>query len=428
LYEEALKYQDEEDGSFSDNATKDQGDIASEEESEGAFQWTFDLAKTEVCREAVIKRLCAKYDDVARFENNPDSVEEERQVDKIYKYFEVPFMEGLRKDRQSIQFHYAIYIWRRCTLIYCVFGLNWFPLLQIAIVVKSNFICFLYQVTMRPYEDEELNSVEAFNEVIIYLCSFHWLILMQSTSPEFEENLGWSLIFVLCFNILYHMFTLMKQLLGNAKESFKEKYQQFKMWDQLERCPCKCSVCGTYPAMDEPLDFEIDLQDCEGSSSSHKTMMFCFSIKGKSKANQSGGKEGEQAERSMKQQRYTHWLEKGKFDELGKHGRARERKGFEASKKFEYIPSKPRSTKVVRFRSFVSSRSGTEELASEKDSLRSRFKRRVNGKKVFVRLSEDQRGGSATRIQEIGELINDFVKITRKITRTEPKIEVEMLD
>jgi len=67
-------------------------------------------------------------------------------------------------------------------------------------------------------------------------------------------------------------------------------------------------------------------------------------------------------------------------------------------------------------------------LASEKDSLRSRFKRRVNGKKVFVRLSEDQRGGSATRIQEIGELINDFVKITREIKKTEPKIDVEMLD
>jgi len=240
-----------------------------------------------------MKRLCNEYDDVARYEFYIHSVKEQQYLDMIYKYFEVPFMEGLSKDRHSFQFHYAIYVWRRCTLVYCAFGLNWFPLLQIAIIVNSNLLCLVYQAAKRPYEDERVNDVEVFNEVIIYLCSFHWLLLLFSQSPDFDEVLGWSLISVISLNIIYHMFMMLVKLLGNAKKSFKEKYQQFKTWDQLERCSCKCSFCGTYPVMDEPLDFEIDLQDCEGSSSRQKTMMFCFFRKGKSTANQGGGEEGE---------------------------------------------------------------------------------------------------------------------------------------
>ena len=85
-----------------------------------------------------------------------------------------------------------------------------------------SFFFMIYLLHERPYEWDEENRLQVYNESVVYMACFHSLLLMQvPNDPVILLQIGWSLIVLIVANIAFNML----RLLYYARNSMRASYR-----------------------------------------------------------------------------------------------------------------------------------------------------------------------------------------------------------
>jgi len=135
-----------------------------------------------------------------------------------------PFLEGIKAETSGIWLYYLIFLGRRLALVGAVFFLNSFPLFQITLFTTLSFWSIMFLVSVKPYRNEADMRQAVFNEVCIYVCSLHCvLLLMTNFGPETINSIGISLCVCLVFKLVVNVLLIMKQVVSDAKRKCQTK-------------------------------------------------------------------------------------------------------------------------------------------------------------------------------------------------------------
>ena len=107
--------------------------------------------------------------------------------------------QGIRHLSVWQSFYSVIFLLRRMAFVLILVFLDERPFLVVALILESNlaFVCYIGYTD--PHNQPSLRNLEILNEMLMQIVTYHLVVTWFSTSPGFEMNVGWSLIFSIAF-------------------------------------------------------------------------------------------------------------------------------------------------------------------------------------------------------------------------------------
>jgi hypothetical protein len=120
-------------------------------------------------------------------------------------YFEI------KTDSKSALLYNVIYTSRRLLFVIIITAFEEAWVIQILLMIIHSSLIIIYLIYVKPYEAPILNKVEIFNEISICLASYHLIFFTDFTpDPQFQLNMGWSLIGITTLNIGVNMLVMIR--------------------------------------------------------------------------------------------------------------------------------------------------------------------------------------------------------------------------
>ena len=105
------------------------------------------------------------------------------------------------------------------------------PFFQIQMMVAHSIMIIIYIASVKPFENPLLNRLEIFNEVCIISATYHLFFFPEYTDdPEFQYQLGWSIIGVTTLNIAVNMVIMGKGTARMVKLAYRKYLYKFREW------------------------------------------------------------------------------------------------------------------------------------------------------------------------------------------------------
>jgi hypothetical protein len=104
--------------------------------------------------------------------------------------------------------------------------------LGLAVNICLVLIQVTYLVLYKPFEDPLLQKLEIFNELSTLVAIDLMFVFTDTYSHQAHEHVGYAFVFVLCINILTHMFFLVRATCRNIRLSIRRKAFQ-KRWNAI---------------------------------------------------------------------------------------------------------------------------------------------------------------------------------------------------
>jgi hypothetical protein len=95
--------------------------------------------------------------------------------------------------------------------------------MQIVSVQILNILGASYVIRVRPFGSPNLNNLEVFNEVIMYLCTL-FLISFKDETNKYQTELGWVYLGIIFFYVLVNLIETIKDLIKAIVLKITEKF------------------------------------------------------------------------------------------------------------------------------------------------------------------------------------------------------------
>lgn len=158
---------------------------------------------------------------------------------------------GLKKDSKSAQLSSVVFLTRRLLLVIIALTLQDYPVEQILSVLLTCTLNLIFLLHKQIDEERSAYRTEVVNDLTIYLAaSFTLAILGATGDPVSQESIGFALIAVVCFFLLFNTAAILRRGLTNLRLSLARLSKKFmrnvKAWDPeyVKVCQCRCATCG----------------------------------------------------------------------------------------------------------------------------------------------------------------------------------------
>ncbi|TNV85995.1 hypothetical protein FGO68_gene6894 [Halteria grandinella] len=106
------------------------------------------------------------------------------------------------------------------------------PTFQIILYQTSSLCCLMYLISVRPFETDKMNNLEVFNELNVFVASFHLVALIsmeesddvarQKQINKLTKDIGTSFIGFSCFQISINLIFLLSEFFVSFCKLFKK--------------------------------------------------------------------------------------------------------------------------------------------------------------------------------------------------------------
>ena len=91
----------------------------------------------------------------------------------------------------------------------------------------------IYLIYYKPFEKQEMNNIEAFNEICILVCSYHLLLFTDFvTDTDIQDLAGFSLIGITGLNVGTNTLIMAVKTYQKARLGIKKLVYKYKMLKQ----------------------------------------------------------------------------------------------------------------------------------------------------------------------------------------------------
>jgi len=175
-----------------------------------------------------------------------DDEKKGRCVLRLEEHF-AEFFAGLKAKTLGCNAFYIFFVLRRALIVLVAIYLPEMPLFQFKALMLMSFFFMVYLIHERPYEWDEENRLQVYNESVVYMACFHSLLLLQvPKDPVILLQIGWSLILFVVINIAFNMVRLLYYARNSMRASYRVHLLNISAWDDNKnrQCSCKCYHCG----------------------------------------------------------------------------------------------------------------------------------------------------------------------------------------
>ena len=137
--------------------------------------------------------------------------------------------QNLNVDKPNVEYHSFVFFLRRTVFVFITFLLIRTPGIQVMCFMQLTIFYIIFIGHQDFYLKTKYKVLEMFNECILLLLSYHFLLFYQIvTDAARRDDLGYSLIALIGALLVVNIMQILGILLGKVKDSIKTKYYKYK--------------------------------------------------------------------------------------------------------------------------------------------------------------------------------------------------------
>lgn len=129
--------------------------------------------------------------------------------------------DGLKTESKMALLYNVLFLSRRLMFSYIVVFVD-YPVLQIQMLFYQSILMIMYLMYFRPFELNELNNIEIFNELTILISAYHMLLFTPwEANIDTQFLVGYSMIGVTATNIIVNTGIMFIKTIGKVKRTYR---------------------------------------------------------------------------------------------------------------------------------------------------------------------------------------------------------------